>query len=228
MKTGLIGALAEEIEQFKLELNTLSTIHEGGFELYEGILEGKSLIVAQSGIGKVNAAMVTQLLLRRGAERIIFTGVAGGVDPSLNVGDIVISDDAVQHDVDVTGLGFAPGHIPEELNFWQADTQLKNLAYGAASMIEGITVIKGRIASGDQFIADPARVQWLRDTFGAACAEMEGASVAHVCSKWDKPFVIIRSISDTADHEAGMDFKEFTPLAADRAKQVVRSMLKQL
>ena len=233
MKIGIIGALPEEIEQFKSTIRDPMTVIEGRFTLFEGTLEGKQVVLAQCGIGKVNAAMVTQLLLRYGAEAVIFTGVAGAVDPELKVGDLVIGSDAVQHDVDVVALGYEPGQFPEEPVSWATDERLRRLALQVAGELaagdgfefEGVTVVEGRIASGDQFIADPERVRWLRDTFAASCAEMEGAAVAQTCANWGVPFLIIRSISDRADHGAGGDFLSFTPLAARRAKQVVRGVL---
>lgn len=225
---GIIGALPEEIEQLLDAMTDTVTLSEGGFTLYQGRLEGKEVLLSQCGIGKVNAAMVTQLLLSHGAELIIFTGVAGGVDERLKVGDIVVSNDTVQHDVDVTGLGLERGQFPDEPVFWVADERLRQLAVQKAREQLDVMVLEGRVASGDQFIASPERVAWLRETFNAACVEMEGASVARVCAKWQTPFVIIRSISDTADDAAGGDYREFTPLAANRAKQVVRAMLKDL
>jgi adenosylhomocysteine nucleosidase len=166
-------------------------------------------------------------MILQNVTQIIFTGVAGGVDATLKVGDIVISTDAVQHDADVRALGYKVGEVPGETLSWQADFGLLESAFKAAKTIDGIHVIKGRILSGDQFIASPEKVKELREIFQGACAEMEGAAVAQICSKWHIPFVIIRSISDNADHDANVNFREFTPLAAARAKQVVWEMLKR-
>lgn len=234
MKIGIIGALPEEIEQFKNTIRDPTVRTEGRFTLFEGTLEGKPVVLAQCGIGKVNAAMVTQLLLRHGAEMVIFTGVAGAVAAELRVGDLVIGRDAVQHDVDLCALGYEPGQVPEEPVSWPTDEGLRTLALQVAGELvgsdgfEGVRVVEGRVASGDQFIADPERVAWLRDTFGASCAEMEGAAVAQTCANWGVPFLIIRSISDIAEHEAGSEFLTFTPLAARRAKEVVRAMLARM
>lgn len=234
MKVGIIGALPEEVEQFKLAIRDPVVVSEGRFTLFEGTLEGQRVVLAQCGIGKVNAAMVTQLLLRYGAERVIFTGVAGGVADGLKVGDLVVGRDAVQHDIDLTALGYEPGQVPEEPVSWSTDERLRALALEVARELaggegfEGVTVVEGRIASGDQFVADPERVRWLRDTFGASCVEMEGAAVAQTCANWDVPFLVIRSISDVAGHSAGIDFLTFTPLAAQRAKAVVRGVLARL
>ncbi|MGL4611621.1 MAG: 5'-methylthioadenosine/adenosylhomocysteine nucleosidase [Trueperaceae bacterium] len=222
---GIIGAMTEELEALLTDLQHRQDKQFGPFTLHTGRLEAKNVVLAQCGIGKVNAAALTQVLILQGVQEVIFTGVAGALDPSLNVGDIVISIDAMQHDADVRALGYQRGEVPGETLSWKADEGLLEAAYRAAKTIEGITVLKGRVLSGDQFIASPETVKELREIFQGACAEMEGAAVAQVCSKWQIPFVIIRSISDTADHNANISFREFTPLAAARAKQVVRGML---
>ncbi len=225
---GIIGAMTEELGALLENLTDKQTTQHGPFTLHVGRLEGKEVLLAQCGIGKVNAAALTQLMILQNVRQIIFTGVAGAVDASLKVGDIVISTDAVQHDSDVRALGYQLGEVPGETLAWRADEVLQTLAFGAAKTIDGINVIKGRILSGDQFIASVEKVKELREIFGGACAEMEGAAVAQVCSKWHLPFVIIRSISDNANDEAKVDFREFTPVAAARAKQVVRGMLQKL
>lgn len=230
--TGLIGAMPEEIAALREGLEDAESLQQGAFVFYKGRLEGRDVLLAQCGIGKVNAAALTQLMILMGVERVIFTGVAGGVHPDLGVGDIVISTDALQHDVDVTALGYGLGQVPGESHHWQADDTLQRLAVEAAERLEGFSegfrVFRGRVVSGDQFIADVDKVRRLREAFGAVCAEMEGAGVAQVCAKWGVPFVILRSISDSADGEAEVDFREFTPLAASRAERLVRAMLQKL
>ncbi len=186
------------------------------------------MLLAECGIGKVNAAALTQALLTAGAGRVVFTGVAGAIDPRLRVGDVVISVDAVQHDVDVTGLGYAPGEVPGSGRVWVADPALREAAAAAARELDGVRVVEGRVASGDIFVSDPALVERLQFEFGAACAEMEGAAVAQVCAKWGVPFVIVRSISDSADHSAQVDFGAFTSVAARRSEAVVRGLLRRL
>lgn len=225
---GIIGAMPEEIDLLKEGLQRASEKMLGGFSFFSGTLEGKPVVLTKSGIGKVNAALCTQLLLQEGAGAVIFTGVAGALDPGLRVGDLVVSTDALQHDVDVTPLDYELGQVPGEPLSWQAGERLYELALKAARSLEDVRVKEGRIVSGDQFIADPVKAAWLHETFGAACAEMEGASTAQVCSKYGVPFVIIRSISDSANFEAGPDFREFTRLAAIRAERLVRLMLRQL
>lgn len=206
-------------------------VQQGPQRWHEGVLDGVPVLLAVCGVGKVNAAALTQALLARGAAAVVFTGVAGGVDASLKVGDLVVSRDAVQHDVDVTALGYEPGQVPGASTLFVADAHLRGLLRAAAEGVaasEGVRLLEGRVASGDAFVADPARVKQLRERFGAACAEMEGAAVAQVCAAWGVPWVVVRSISDTADHDANVDFRAFTEVAARRAVMVVRALLQQL
>lgn len=225
---GIIGAMQEELELLLDALAKAVTKQRGGFTLYFGTLAGRQVVLARCGIGKVNAAALAQLLVGEGATRVIFTGVAGALAPELEVGDLVISTDAVQHDVDVRALGYARGEVPGEALSWRADETLLRAALAAAGSLAEVRAVAGRVLSGDQFIADPERVRGLREAFGGLCAEMEGAAVAQVCSRAGVGFVIIRSISDRADGGAELDFRTFTPLAARRAKTVVLGMLEQL
>ncbi|GAA5511649.1 aminodeoxyfutalosine nucleosidase [Deinococcus carri] len=224
----IMGAMDEEIELLLADLGDRETMEHPGVTLYRGVLDGVPVLLTRGGIGKVNAALTATHLLMAGATRVIFTGVAGGVHPELRVGDIVVSTDLVQHDVDVTALGYALGTIPSEAPAWPADEHLRAAALDAAAEVEGVRVLEGRVASGDQFIASREGVQRLWTQFGAACAEMEGAAVAQVCAKAGVPFVVIRSVSDTADHDANVDYRTFMPLVARHAKQVVRGMLARL
>ena len=224
----IIGAMDEEIELLLGELQGREDLTLPGATLHRGVLDGVPVLLTRGGIGKVNAALTTAHLLGQGATSVIFTGVAGGVHPELRVGDIVVSTDLVQHDVDVTALGYDLGTLPGEPATWTADARLRALAVAAAGDVGGVRVIEGRVASGDQFIASREGVGRLWKNFGAACAEMEGAAVAQVCAKAGVPFVVIRSVSDTADHDAQVDYRTFMPLVARHAKQVVRGMLERL
>lgn len=204
---------------------------EGPFRWHRGVIEGVPLLLAACGIGKVNAAALTQALLGRGASAVLFSGVAGGVDPDLRVGDLVVAHDALQHDVDVTALGYEPAQVPGEPPVWAADPALRDLVAAAAAEVaaeEGVRLVVGRVVSGDTFVADPGRVAALRERFGATCAEMEGAAVAQVCARWGVPWAIVRSVSDTADHDASVDFRAFTRLAARRAVAVVRGTVRRI
>ncbi len=227
----LVGAMAEEVAPLLAATTAPEAAGAGPFRWHRGTLDGVPVVLAVCGIGKVNAAALTQALLVDGVAALLFTGVAGGVDPALRVGDLVVARDAVQHDVDVTGLGYPLGQVPGEPAVWVADPELRDrlaAAAGAVAAAAGLRVVVGRIASGDTFVADPRRVAALREGFGATCAEMEGAAVAQVCARWGVPWAIVRSVSDTADHDAGVDFRAFTEVAAARAVEVVRGTLRAL
>ncbi|PRX25082.1 adenosylhomocysteine nucleosidase [Orenia metallireducens] len=233
MKIGIIGAMDIEIELLKKDLELKSTLNKASMEFYEGNLTGKEVVLVRSGIGKVNAAVCTQILIDDfDVNEVIFTGVAGAVDPTLDVGDIVISNEVAQHDVDVTGFGREYGEVPGlDRVFFEAEQRLVDLAKEAGEKVtaaEEIKVVTGRILSGDQFIADREKVAWLGETFAGHCTEMEGAAVGQVCFLNAKPFVIIRSMSDKADGEANISFDEFAKIAADNSYQIVVEMLKNM
>lgn len=218
----------EEIEALQAAMAGTTTTREGPFRLFRGELAARPAVVARCGVGKVNAAALTQTLLLRGVTRVVFTGVAGALDPALAVGDVVVSEDAVQYDVDVRALGYEAGEVPGSGRAWPADEDLVRAALAAAGELRGVRAVRGRVASGDRFLADAAEAADVRSRFGAACVEMEGAAVAQLCAAWGVPFVIIRSISDTADHEAQIDFRAFTRTAAEHAKTVVEGILTRL
>ncbi|GEB32957.1 5'-methylthioadenosine/adenosylhomocysteine nucleosidase [Brevibacillus sp. FSL K6-0770] len=228
MRYGIIGAMDEEIALYLEAMQQATTTVKAGVAYYSGKMEGKEVVLCKSGVGKVNAAVTTQILLDQfQVERVIFTGVAGAVHPELNIGDIVVSTDCLQHDIDVTPLGFAPGQIPfTEQWTWQADQELMQQAIEAGKGLEaGVQVVSGRILSGDQFVASREKVQWLYEQFQAHCTEMEGAAVGQVCAMNGVPFVVVRSMSDKADGSAHVNFVEFTKLASQRSYAIVRNML---
>lgn len=229
----VIGAMPEEIQRLAAAMTDVQVRKRGPFEVRRGGTHGFDTMLAECGVGKVNAAALAQQLLADGAAAVVFTGVAGAVDPSLRVGDVVVSVDAVQHDVDVTPLGYERGCVPGQPLAWQADATLREAALASAQADARradapYAVVAGRVASGDTFIADPGRTAALARDFGAACTEMEGAAVAQVCARWGVPWVVVRVISDTADHDASHDFRAFTALAAERAEGVVRGVLARL
>ena len=226
--TAVVGAMREEIERLEASLEEPTGGRQRPFRFTRGRLEGHQVLLAECGVGKVNAAALTQALLAEGADRLVFTGVAGAVDPALRVGDVVIGSEAVQHDVDVTGLGYDLGEVPGSGHLWQADPALVEAAREAAAELTNLTTVVGRVASGDTFVADAAATARISESFGALCTEMEGAAVAQVCHRWGVPFVIVRSISDSADHSAQVDFRAFTAVAAANAEQVVRGLLRRV
>lgn len=227
---GIIGAMQEEIELILAKLDDRLTEQHAGIVYHMGAFNGKKIVLTRSGVGKVNAAVCTQILIDRfGADAVIFTGVAGAVDPKLNIGDIVISSSSVQHDVDVSALGFPRGSIPyQEVSEFPADARLIALAEEAGRSVFPDRCHIGKVLSGDQFIADREIVKGLFTELGGACTEMEGASVAQVCYMNQIPHVIIRSMSDKADGSAHVNFAEFTIEAANRSFAIVEEMVRSL
>jgi adenosylhomocysteine nucleosidase len=227
---GLIGAMQEEIELLVGQLQGAESETHAGITFHRGKLQGRSAVLCKSGVGKVNAAVCTQVLIDRyGADAVIFTGVAGAVDPSLEIGDIVISSSSLQHDMDVTPLGFPRGVIPfQDVSEFSADEGLIELARKAGTEVFPGHCRLGKVLSGDQFVADRNTVKKLYEELGGACTEMEGASVAQVCHMNGVPHVIIRSMSDKADGSAHVNFAEFTVEAANRSFAIVSKMVGQL
>ncbi|GHV39018.1 5'-methylthioadenosine/S-adenosylhomocysteine nucleosidase [Clostridia bacterium] len=228
---GIIGAMEEEIALFKSKLNIITAKNIVDVDFYVGTLADCNVVLARSGIGKVNAAICAQVLIDKyGADMIINVGVAGGLSPNVHIGDIVISSDVVQHDFDTTVFGDEPGMIPRmNRKYFAADETLINKASAAAREVcLDKRVVIGRIASGDQFISSSEQKERIVSTFSAVCAEMEGAAIGHVCTLNRIPFVIIRSISDAADEKADTTFEEFAAEAAKTAAALVESLIKSL
>lgn len=231
MRIGIIGAMNEEIIELKSVMNNIEEEKVGNLVFYKGILEGKDVVLVEGGIGKVNAAICVTILIQHfKVDKVLFTGVAGGVDPRIDIGDIVIGDDLVEHDVDSTAFGYELGQLPRMKEFkFKTDRELFNLAYETAVEEFGKDrVWKGRIASGDQFVASVEKTKWLKDTFDAYCTEMEGAAVAHVCYVLNIPFLVIRAISDKANHDAKVDYPEFVKVAAKNSKTIIEGILKKM
>ena len=231
MLLGIIGAMNEEVVQLKEVMNLVETKELGGYQFFKGTLFNREIILVECGIGKVNAAICSTLLIQEfKVYKVLFTGVAGGLNPEINIVDIVISTDLVEHDFDCTAFGYDHGVIPRmENSKFKADDELVVLAKKVAEENFGKErVFVGTIVSGDVFVASNEKINWLRETFTGECTEMEGAAVAHVCSVMKKPFVIIRSISDKANHDANMNFDEFVKLAAQNSKIIIEGILKAI
>lgn len=230
MRIGIIGAMDSEIARFLEDIQDLETHQIHGMEFYEGKMCGQQVVVCKSGVGKVNASICTSTLIQHfQVKKVLFTGVAGAVHSDLEIGDIVISSECQYHDMDVTSLGFKRGVIPyQETSIFPADPQLVNWAMEAAKKLPAVQVRIGKVLSGDQFISNVDMVRVLRDELQGACVEMEGAAVAHVCHTLQTPYVVIRSMSDRADHSAHINFAEFMETAADHSYAVVRYLLNQL
>ena len=228
---GIIGAMAEEVAHLKESMTDVTVSRAAEMEFYQGKLNGCDAVVVRSGIGKVNAAVCSQILADRfGADRIINTGVAGSLKNVINIGDIVLSVDALQHDMDATGFGYAPGIIPRmETSVFKADEGLVDLAEKVCREENPeIQVFKGRIVSGDQFISDHDVKMNIVSRFDGYCPEMEGAAIAQAAWLNDIPFVIIRAISDKADGSAEMDYAEFEEKAIGHTVKLLLGMMKKM
>ncbi|MDX8364123.1 5'-methylthioadenosine/S-adenosylhomocysteine nucleosidase [Cytobacillus sp. IB215665] len=230
MKIGIIGAMEEEVIILRDNINNEQVSVIAGCEFTEGHLHGVEVVLLKSGIGKVNAAMSTSILLDRfHVDYVINTGSAGGLLESLNVGDVVISTEVRHHDVDVTAFGYEYGQVPQLPPAFLADNNLLNVAEKAAQKIENIQTVKGLIATGDSFMSDPSRVAMVRDKFSDLYAvEMEAAAIAQVCYQFEVPFVVIRSLSDIAGKESDISFEQFLPTAALHSANLVMNMVEGL
>lgn len=230
IKLGIIGAMAVEVNTLKEQMLDLEIKQCAGMQFYEGVLEGLPVVVVECGIGKVNAALCAQVLCSTFAvTHIVNTGIAGSLDAQLDIGDLVVSEDAMYHDLDATVFGYPIGQVPglPVLQF-AADPNLVEMAFSAAQLVHNGHVRKGRITSGDQFISDSERKDKIIANTGALCTEMEGASIAHAAWKNEIPFVIIRAISDKADGSAHMDYPTFEAEAAHRCAAVTCQMARLL
>ena len=228
IKTGIIGALAEEVALLKKEMKETKTTTISGMDFYEGQLDGKKVVVVQCGIGKVNAGICAQTLINTfGANRIINTGVAGSLDAKIDIGDIVVSVDAVQHDFDLTPLRYAPGEIYDTgvIAFPADENMRKDVVNAAKECAPEIHIFEGRICTGDQFIASKEQKKNIVSKFGGLCCEMEGGAIAQVCYLNKIPFVIIRAISDKADDSEEMSYEEFKNDAADHCAKITHYMV---
>lgn len=228
-KIGLIGAMKEEIRIIKENLVDLESFDIAQFTFFQGRLGSQKVVLVESGIGKVNAALSVALLVHHfEVDFVINTGSAGAADPGLKVGDIVIARSIVHHDVDVTGFGYKKGQMagmPEEyFPHLEAITLAKKVC-----RLLGIEPVLGQIASGDQFVNDAAHVKNIRRDFPTVRAvEMESAAIAQAAYVLEVPCLIIRSISDAADSEAAITFDEFIILAAANSAQLVMSFIAAL
>jgi adenosylhomocysteine nucleosidase len=230
MKIAIIGAMEEEVALLRenIEERTQETV--AGCEFTFGKMHGTDVILLRSGIGKVNAAMSTTILLEKyKPDFIINTGSAGGFNPSLNVGDVVISTEVRHHDVDVTAFGYEYGQVPQLPAAFLADEKLRSVAESAALEMAEIQVEKGLIATGDSFMQDPKRVEFVRTKFeNLQAVEMEAAAIAQVAHQFGIPFVIIRSLSDIAGKESEVSFDQFIDKAAHNSATLVMKMVATL
>lgn len=220
-----------EVEALKEQMDVKNIIEKASMKFYEGTLRGKDVVIVQCGIGKVNAGICVQILADLfQVDAVINTGVAGSLRAEINIGDIVVSTDACEHDMDVTALGYKKGIIPQmKESFFKADRQLVEAAIEVCREVNpDINVYEGRVLSGDQFISGEEIKNKLIDLFDGSCTEMEGAAIAHAAFLNEIPYVVIRAISDKADGSAHMDYPEFERAAAAHSAKLVENLVKRL
>lgn len=230
MKLGIIGAMSIEVALLKETMLDMRVSSHAGMEFCEGRLNGMDTVVVQCGVGKVNAAMCAQILCSVfGVTHLVNTGIAGSLDAKLDIGDLLVSRDAMYHDFDCVHFGYEMGKVPGmDVVAFPADEEMVRLAYAAAEAVNpGHTAI-GRVASGDLFVAQRAAKDAIIAKTGAMCTEMEGAAIAHAAYRNGVPFVILRAISDKADDSAEMDYPTFEAIAARRCAAVAMELAKVL
>lgn len=229
-KLGIIGAMEIEVAILKSKLENQKVTKIGPMEFFEGKLSGCDVVIVMCGVGKVHAAMCTQVLCGHfGVNAIVNTGVAGSLDAELDICDVLVSTDAVQHDMDVYHLGYEVGRVPGlDVTAFPADVKLMRYAFEASEAIRPGHTKLGRVATGDQFVcSDQQKAKIIADT-GASCTEMEGGSIAQVAYVNQVPFVILRAISDKADGSAELDYPTFEKLAAANCAAVTEALAKKL
>ncbi|MCI2254463.1 5'-methylthioadenosine/S-adenosylhomocysteine nucleosidase [Domibacillus sp. PGB-M46] len=230
MKAAIIGAMEEEVTILRGEMKNKEVKVIGGSEFTIGELRGVETVLLRSGIGKVNAAMTTAVLIHEfKPDVLINTGSAGGLSPDLQVGDVIISTEVRHHDVDVTAFGYEYGQVPQLPAAFTADEKLVDIAFQASEGDTELKTVKGLIATGDSFMNDPASVQAIADIFpGLQAVEMEAAAIAQVAHQFSVPFVVIRALSDIAGKESNISFEQFLPKAGLHSANLVMKIVEQL
>ena len=229
-KLGIIGAMEVEVALLLEKLENRQESTAAGSTFYEGTLEGLDAVIVQCGVGKVNAAMCAQTLCGRfGVTHLVNTGIAGSLCAQLDIGDLVVSRDAMHHDFDCCKLGYTRGQVPglEDLAF-PADEALVQHAFAAAEQVNPGHTRIGRVASGDQFISSGEQKEQIIACTQALCTEMEGAGIAQTAYRNGVPYVILRAISDKADDSSEMDYPTFEKIAAHRCALVTMTLAQMM
>ncbi len=223
-----MGAMPEEIEPILKKVGEYKTTRYALNNYYECSYGGHELVIAYSKIGKVFSTLTAATMIEKfGAELLLFSGVAGGINPTLKIGDLIVATALCQHDLDITAFGHPHGFVPEGSQFIEAEKKLIAIANDVASDM-GVKLQEGVIATGDQFIHSQERKDWISATFNADALEMEGTSVAVVCEALEVPFLILRAISDTADMDASFNFDEFLESSAQESATFIMKMVEKI
>ena len=227
-KLAIMGAMQEEITPLLEYFTNINIVEYANNKYYEAKYGDLDVVVAYSKIGKVFSTLTATTLIEHfGCDTLLFSGVAGGINPQLKIGDLIVANKLSQHDLDITAFGHPFGYVPEGSVYVPTNEKLKNIALEVAKE-NNIKIIEGIIATGDQFVADEKRKEFISSTFDADALEMEGASVAVVCDALNVPCLILRAISDTADMDAGFNFDEFLETSAIISAEFVMIMLDEI
>ena len=227
-KLAIMGAMQEEVEPLLAFFDDVKETVYANNKYFEVNYNGLDIVIAYSKIGKVFASLTASTMIQKfGCDTLLFSGVAGGINPKLEIGDLIIADKLCQHDLDITAFGHPHGYVPEGNVFIETDESLRKIAIEVAKD-KNLKVIEGTIATGDQFVHSSERKEFIESTFNADALEMEGASVAVICDALNVPFFILRAISDTADMEAGFDFEEFLKSSAKISANYLIEIVKKI
>lgn len=227
-KLAIMGAMEEEIEPLLAYFENVNVVEFADNKYYEVNYNGLDIVIAYSKIGKVFASLTATTMIEKfGCDTLLFSGVAGAINPKLKIGDLIIADKLCQHDLDITAFGHPHGFVPGGKVFVETSEILRDVAKKVAKD-NNLNVLEGTIATGDQFVHSPERKEFIESTFKADALEMEGASVAVICDALNVPFFILRAISDSADMEAGFDFDEFLKSSAKESAEYLIKIVEEL
>lgn len=226
MKYGIICAMEEEIKELRAQLTNANEEKIANMIFYSGQINDHEVVLVRAGIGKVQAGVTTAFLIENfKVDAVINSGSAGGIGAGLAVGDLVLSTGAAYHDASATVFGYKPGQLPQQPQIFEADQELLQAVSEAASQT-GLQVKPGLIVTGDQFVSSQAQIAAIKEIYPQAlCCEMEGAAVAQVAYQFDKPFLIVRAMSDVGDEDAGQSFDEFIIDAGKKSAQMILNLL---
>ncbi|MDO4456190.1 MAG: 5'-methylthioadenosine/adenosylhomocysteine nucleosidase [Ligilactobacillus agilis] len=226
MKYGIICAMEEEIKAVRAQLTNANEENIANMIFYSGQINDHEVVLVRAGIGKVQAGVTTAFLIENfKVDAVINSGSAGGIGTGLAVGDLVLSTGAAYHDASATVFGYKPGQLPQQPQIFEADQELLQAVSEAASQA-GLQVKPGLIVTGDQFVSSQAQIAAIKEIYPQAlCCEMEGAAVAQVAYQFDKPFLIVRAMSDVGDEDAGQSFDEFIIDAGKKSAQMILNLL---
>jgi len=229
-KIGIIGAMESEVKSLCSKIDNPKITELANLTFYEGKLCNQDVIIVKSGIGKVNAALCAQLLIIKfGASKVINTGIAGATGGNLKIFDFVVSSETVYHDFDTTAFGYKIGQVPGMPATYTADNEFADKAvavFNSTDLSKEHKIVKGLIASGDQFISDSAKKDFIKTNFNPLCVEMEGCAIAHACYLNKVPFIIVRCMSDMADDTVEQTYSFNEDVAADMSASFIINLLK--